>query len=383
MLPIHPQPLPGEILSSWMVRLAFSNGFPLHTFYSRLLGFKEALWNLDIDRHPSEQLLDLLSLHTRQSAATLRGMTLCSYEGVLFPELLMHGDVRWLLPLGLYHRNRKRAGMQYCPLCLRTDVVPYYRLAWRIALVVVCPLHHCVMEDLCPQCRSPIMFHRHGVGREKFPYVAHLRQCHLCGLNLGDVSPRLPDWPDCHSLEFLIALITHAELSPWRYLQVLTPCAIPFFNGFRVLLGLLNGRYGSRFDSVFCGELGCEGLPHLPLAFEYMDVDRRLQLTLRACWLLMDWPERFIGCCREAQLSRCRIAETPDLLPYWVETVISQLDQRTYLPTEREITVAAKYLLTQGRGVCWQSLGELFGVSRDSAKRIMALWVAAGVRSEG
>lgn|SRR3990167_6125261 len=374
MLPIHPQPLPGEILSSWMVRLAFSNGFPLHTFYSGLLGFKEALWNLDIDRHPSEQLLNLLSLHTRQPVATLRDMTLCGYEGILFPELLTHGDVRWLLPLGLYHRNRKRAGMQYCPLCLRTDVVPHYRLAWRIALVVVCPLHHCVMEGLCPQCRSPMMFHRHGVGREKFPYVAHLRQCHQCGLNLGDVSPRFPDWPDCHSLEFLIALITHAELSPWRYLQILTPCAIPFFNGLRVLLGLLNGRYGPRFDPVFCGELGCEGLPHLPLAFEYMDVERRLQLMLRACWLLQDWPARFVECCRVAHLSRSRITEFPDQLPFWFDAGISQLDQRVYSPSEEEVTTAIACLSNHGRQPSWRSIAELFLVRPGCSKRLYKVW---------
>lgn len=34
MLPIHPQPMSDELLTSWMVRLAFANGFALHTFYS-------------------------------------------------------------------------------------------------------------------------------------------------------------------------------------------------------------------------------------------------------------------------------------------------------------------------------------------------------------
>ncbi len=374
MLPIHPQPLPGEILSSWMVRLAFSNGFPLHTFYSGLLGYREALWNLDTDRHPSAQLLALLNLHTQQSVPILRDMTLCSYEGVLFSELLRYGDIKWLLPLGLFHRNRKRAGMQYCPLCLRTDATPYYRSLWRIALVVICPLHNCAMEDVCPKCDSPIMFHRHGIGREKFPYVEHLRRCHRCGFNLGRVPPRLLDWPDSHSLEFLIALIRHAELSPWRYLQILTPCPIPFFNGLRALLALLNGRYGARFESVFCGELGCESLPYSPLAFEYMGVGRRLQLMLRACWLLQDWPARFVECCRGAHLSRSRITEFPDQLPFWLETGISQLDQRIYTPNHEEMTAAAAYLAGQGQQLSWQSMKELFDVHKDCAKRLCKNW---------
>ncbi|MDT4811007.1 TniQ [compost metagenome] len=379
MLPIHPQPLPGEILSSWMVRLAFSNGFPLHSFYSGLLEFKGPLWNRDIDRHPSDRLLELLSLQTRQPVATLRRMTLCSYEGTLFPELLMNGDVRWLLPLGLFHRNRKRAGLQFCPMCLRNDLVPYYRLAWRIASVVVCPVHHCVMEDICPQCQSPIMFHRHGVGREKFPFMFHLRLCHQCGLNLGGIAPRFPDWPDCHSLEFLIALIAHGELCPWRYLRIATPCAIPFFSGLRVMLALLNGRFAPRFDPLFCGELGCVELPRQGLGFEYMDVDRRLQLMLRACWLLQDWPTRFVESCRGAHLSRSRMPEVADQLPFWFESGVSQLDQRVYFPSDEEITAAVAYLVCHHRRVTWQSMVELLSVNRDCAKRICSVWQGLAV----
>lgn len=76
------------------------------------------------------------------------------------------------------------------------DAIPYYRMSWRIALVTVCPVHHCVIEDLCPRCRSPLMSRRHGVGREKFRYVEALRRCYQCGFNLGDTTPRLPDRPD-------------------------------------------------------------------------------------------------------------------------------------------------------------------------------------------
>lgn len=374
MLPIHPQPLPGEILSSWMVRLAFSNGFPLHTFYAGLLGHKEALWNLDIDRHPSEQLLDLLNHYTQQPVRTLRSMTLRSFEGTLFSELVKYGDTQWLLPLGVFHRDRKRAGMQYCPSCVRIDPTPYYRLSWRIALVVICPFHYCAMEDVCPRCDSPIMFHRHGIGREKIPYVEHMRRCHQCGFNFGSVTPNLLDWPDSHSLEFLIALIRHAELSPWRYLLINTPCAIPFFNGLKALVALLSGRYGPRFESVFSGELGCEPLPRIPLAFEYMDAGRRLQLMLRACWLLQDWPARFVECCREARLSRSRITEFPDQLPFWLAAGISQLDQRAYYPNQEEIAAAAAYLAGQGEEFTWQSITKLFAVQKDCAKRLCDDW---------
>ena len=371
MLPIHPQPKEDEIFSSWLVRLAFSNGFPLHTFYNTLLDYNGAVWTRDIDRHPSDALLQLINVQTHQPVSTLLEMTLRHYEGSFFSELPLHGDVSWLLPLGVFHRDRKRAGMQYCPLCMQNDSTPYYRLSWRNALTVICPKHHCVMEDRCPGCQSPVSFHRHGIGRQKVPYVEHLRHCHQCFLNLGDVSPRFPVWPDCESLNFLLALVSHADLSPWRALGIITPFSLPFFTGLRALLRLLNCRYGPRFENSFCHELGTPALLPSTQDFEYLDSERRLILMLRSCWLLQHWPDRFVECCRGAHLSRSRITECPDLLPFWLETAIFPLDQRAYSPPDTEVFAAACYLISQGQEVRWETLSEVLGVQRDWAKRLL------------
>ncbi|WP_095159877.1 TniQ family protein [Pseudomonas sp. Irchel 3E13] len=373
MLPIHPQPKQGEILSSWLVRLAFSNGFPLHTFFNSLLGYKGAIWTRDIDRHPSEQFLQLVNEQTQQPLSVLRSMTLSAYEGTYFPELPLHGDVTWLLALGVYHRDHKRAGVQYCPLCLKTDSTPYYRMLWRIASTVICPVHYCAMEDDCPRCHAPVMFHRHGIGRHKIPYVEDLRHCYQCSLDLGGVSPRQPEWPDCHSLSFITTLIAHPELSPWRYLHINAQCSIPFFIGLRAILRLLNCRYGPRFEPIFCGELGTPALPPSRQDFEYLRSERRLTLMLRAAWLLQEWPDRFIEACHVAHLSRSRITEYPDLLPFWLEEAISRLDQRIYSPNQQEVLAAAAYLVRKGEQVSWEALGELFGVQRDWAKRLMKM----------
>lgn len=76
LLPLHPQPRPGEILSSWMVRLAFSNGFPLHTFYDKLLEYRAPIWNRDIDRHPANELLSILARNSGQRKSSLKSLTL-------------------------------------------------------------------------------------------------------------------------------------------------------------------------------------------------------------------------------------------------------------------------------------------------------------------
>ena len=217
------------------------------------------------------------------------------------------------------------------------------------------------------------MFHRHGIGRHKNPYGEDLRHCQQYFYDLGATTPSFPEWPGHHSVDFLIALISHPELSPWRYLRIGTSCSIPFFTGLRAILRLLNCRYGSRFETIFCGELGTPALPACKQDFEYLRSERRLILMLRACWLLQEWPDRFVDGCQAVRLSRSRITEYPDLLPFWLEEAISRLDQRVYSPTQQEVLEAAAYLVRQGEQVSWETLSVMFGMKRDRAKHLMQM----------
>ena len=148
-----------------MTRLALENQFPLHTFYNKLLQFKGEIWNRDIDRFARPELFALLEEHTHQPLHVPRALSLQYYEGILFEELREGGIAPWLIPLGVYHRLRKRAGIQYCPLCLAEDDVPYFRRRWRLAFYIACGKHHCQMESGCSLCGSPIAYHRLGVGQ--------------------------------------------------------------------------------------------------------------------------------------------------------------------------------------------------------------------------
>jgi len=47
--PIHLQPQKGELLSSWIVRLAHANGYKVETFCTLVFGYRSTIWNRDID----------------------------------------------------------------------------------------------------------------------------------------------------------------------------------------------------------------------------------------------------------------------------------------------------------------------------------------------
>ena len=186
LLPAHPKPLSDELLTCWITRLARDNGLKLQTFCEHVFGKSYQLWNRDIDRAPPDWLLDILSLRTGTPRRTIDKTTLLTYEGRLYRHRHAAGQLRWILPVGIYHRTRRRFGVQFCPRCLSADSEPYFRKHWRVAALTVCLAHRELLHDRCPVCGASIAFHRHELGRPSVTDAGALCLCHTCKFDLRD-----------------------------------------------------------------------------------------------------------------------------------------------------------------------------------------------------
>ena len=361
-----------------MVRLAFSNGFPLHTFYACLLGYRGAIWNRDVDRHPPLTLLEILSRHTGQSTDNLKALSLAAYEGVLFENLTHLGNGAWILPVGVFHRTRRRAGLQFCPRCLLSDSIPYYRKSWRLALYAMCERHLCVMQEHCPNCKATAAFYRHGIGRGKEIPPFALRLCHKCGFDLSQAPSFIPDWPDIRSLRNFKKIIGRFEVGHWPYGLNTSIFGIPYFQGIRTLVSVINGRNGLRLRQSLSRAIGADigiNRSRPGLDFECLTSEERLNLLLTVTWLMEDWPSRFVTICAESNFSRSRLAEEVSALPFWLSRVADEfLDNRSLQTTNQEIISAATYLTSSHQEISPQVLSGLMGLSRDSAKAAYKWW---------
>lgn len=368
-------------MSSWMVRLAFANGYPLHTFYACLLGYRGAIWNRDIDRHPTPALLEILAHQTRQTKIALNAMTLAAYEGIVFENLPYIGNAAWILPVGVFHRTRRLAGLQFCPQCLEEDSTPYYRKPWRLALYAMCERHLCVMQANCPQCKANIAFHRHGIGRgKKIPEQA-LRLCHECEFDLSQAPSFIPSWPDIRSLNNYKKVLGRFECGCLPFEFSTTTFGVPYFHGVRVLVSVIHGRSGLRLRQVLSKAIGID-LSQNPssagLDFEYLTPSERLNLLLAVIWLLEGWPTRFVAMCTEASFTRSRLAEEVSSLPFWLAQAADEyLDSRLILPCRQEVISACSYLISTGHVVSPQALGSLLGISKNGAKAAYKQWQAS------
>ena len=53
-------------------------------------------------------------------------------------------------------RGLARPHLAWCPLCLASDVSPYYRLLWCFSDAKTCPVHQCRLMERCSDCHSTI-----------------------------------------------------------------------------------------------------------------------------------------------------------------------------------------------------------------------------------
>lgn len=305
-LPIHPQPLPDELLTHWMVRLAHANGMKVQTFADRLFGYPSSFWARDQDKMANLHVIEKLAEVTGKGTDDLMDLTLKPYGEYLYEKHNPNGNTRWILPLGVYHRTRFH-GMQFCPMCLRSEK-PYFRKYWRLSFYFECDHHQVLMMDSCPQCQAPAMFHRSELGhryRKGYPPIVN---CYRCGFDLSWAGPTRYEWADQQAMLLMQSLI-FCHFREQAFMQNRHfESAQEFFD----VLYILCGRIGS---AQVAGELyewvqqwiRPEGF--IPVSrkikmFERRTVLERASILEAAAWLLCDWPERMVLAVKDLGLKR-------------------------------------------------------------------------------
>ena len=183
--PIHFKPLPDELLSSWLVRLAHSHGLKAQTFCNLIFGNRLQVWNRDIDRLAPEWLIAELSERTGTTTKQVMETTLQSYQGIVYQRHRASGTLSWIQSLKLHHRKFEGFGLLFCPECLASDEEPYFRKFWRVAFNTVCMIHGCMLHDRCPDCSYGVAFHRNDMRHAQYLTTVSLKECHYCSFDLS------------------------------------------------------------------------------------------------------------------------------------------------------------------------------------------------------
>ncbi len=186
--PVDVKPAPGELLSSWLHRLAHANGVPPR-YFGAVLGATGEAWSPQLDRHLPEAIRRLLLDHTSICPEEMDGLCLGpSQLSVLRLRLRTR-------PQDAGTSTAQSAWLQYCPVCLRDDEVPYFRRSWTLATRVSCFHHGCRLRDRCPSCGQ-------GLAPFKQARIVSQQNCAFCDAPLA--KPTGPVSQGARRLERLI-----------------------------------------------------------------------------------------------------------------------------------------------------------------------------------
>jgi hypothetical protein len=289
--PIRYKPLPDELLSSWLVRLAHGHGLKVQTFCNIIFGNRLQVWNRDIDRLGPDWLVNELSVRTGTSQEVAYGTTLRAYEGLLYPQFKLSGVLQWILTLKMYHRKHEGFGLQYCPLCLREGPEPYFRKSWRVAFNTVCVTHQCMLRDRCPNCGAGVAFHRRDMGRTCVAATDSLAGCHQCGFDLGEAGAEPITSYDKQAGDWLATLC--GQLTRGDPIQ--SVFNLDSFSVMRHLAMLLTSQYPAvRLHTHVCDRLGVPVVQMIKgrIAIEARPLHERHHLVQLLAWLMMDLEPR-------------------------------------------------------------------------------------------
>lgn len=321
--PIRYKPLPDELLSSWLVRLAHGHGLKVQTFCNLLFGNRLQVWNRDIDRLAPPWLVETLAMHTGTPVDVAYGTTLKVFDGILFRNPRPSGHLNWVLSLKIYHRIREGFGQQFCPACLAEDKTPYFRKAWRLSLSTTCRRHRCMLHDRCPVCGAAVSFFRMDFGIEAGDSdneTINVSRCHGCKANLAmalTVPPFIVEPAAFDKIAAMAATIGEPSPPPRRVdeLAILRRlCALMLSNRSTVALRAYLLAFHGIEDPIEPTE------KRIP--FESLPLDARHVLLQCGAWLLNDLGSRLGTAVRSGALRYNHLLRDFEDAPAWYRDVV-------------------------------------------------------------
>lgn len=142
--PVHPQPLKNESMTSWVARIAESNGTSLHSLISSYQYNKR--WDRrDLDYLGIDKIQGLLTAARVENGSSLVPSTLHRLDELCAQTNELDGK----------SFISSTQVTRYCPLCLADDMQPYLRVSWRVLFLPICSIHKVLIQRGCwnEKCR--------------------------------------------------------------------------------------------------------------------------------------------------------------------------------------------------------------------------------------
>jgi hypothetical protein len=320
LLPAYSKPYSDEIFSSWIVRLAYAHYLKSQTFTKHVFNNKN-IWNRDIDRKPTAEIIMAICERTNTGLDEVANCFLSSYEGKLFLKCLTNTNSKWILPLGIYHRTRKKRGLMFCPLCFKNDgEYPYYRKHWRLSFNIVCAECGCYLLDNCSKCKMPVIFFRLDLGHKNNVPDKKMSMCFNCKFDLSS-SEVVP----AKHVHLNMQIDLNKILLEGKNDSLFFPHL--FFDVLYHLCGLINSdrKEGGIVRNKLNLELELDYYPERinnSNIFENLILSDRIKVLTGAKYLTSNWPVNFIQFFKGLNIWSSYLLYEFKEAPFWYSSIV-------------------------------------------------------------
>lgn len=372
--PVHVKPQPDELLSSWIVRLAMAHTMKLHTFCSLVWSREKQIWNRDIDKCADGKIIDVIAHKTGTSRQRVFETCLEAYAGRVYERHNSRGNTLWIMPIGVYHRTRTLYGLQFCGECLAEDEKPYYRRSWRLAFMTVCEKHQILLHDRCPNCQTPVNFHRNELG-DRYKWTADsTTRCHLCEYDLRS-SPTVTMSVNSHLVDFqrqLTSTLERGWISIPKHGSIHSHLYFTVLHQLMRMLATKGKAAGLR--EIAAREYEIDLPPSQPVSsgrdIERLSVRERVALVAICNRLLSNWPNEFVRFCREHRVWSASLLRDLEHAPFWYWKVVhDELYRIGYTPSDIEVQSVITHLVKTERPLNKKTISRALGKGDVFRKR--------------
>lgn len=364
---LHPKPIKGELLSSWLVRIALSHRIAPVTFMNiHFPQLKPDIWSRDVDLYwgTRPNLLELLSYKSRVPINELFQCTLISYEGYLNEKIYANTRNKLITPLVNRGREIRSPGLRYCPQCLQEDDVPFFRKEWRLSFVTTCLKHRCFLKDCCPICKSTVNIH-------KLIQNDNICHCYKCNSSYLDTEIEIVPY-NSYGIQAQKKFLKTLNSGLFTFENKLH-YSLAYFNALKQMAKVIYNfgiREGINEYEIYHNIHPLPVFDKKPFVFVEDILLREQYIVYSVSEYVLQSLEHINIFCNINKIGKTELIHSIEYVPYWYSCIVQQNDHTKYTISPGEAKSALVYLKKQGYPLSFKYLSKLTGITLEKRKRM-------------
>ena len=155
--PLFLSPLPEEVFSSWLHRLAANHRINPEALITDSMDKKISIKINSLDITPAPNIINQITKNTPLKTKEIEELFLTNFSSNILEENIPEEIMDSIYFLKFKDSKTKKNGIVYCPSCLSKGI-PYFRKKWRLSTTIICHECNCYLMDFCPNCYNPVSY---------------------------------------------------------------------------------------------------------------------------------------------------------------------------------------------------------------------------------